>query len=57
MRRRFRFVEITAESHWMLDELLGDGAEEGKFSAQEMNASIEKVEEFSVITMLDQVIS
>lgn len=44
MRRRFRFVEITAESQLgMLDEPLGDGAEEAKIRLRNLNASIEKV--------------
>ena len=48
MRRRFRFVEITAESQLgMLDEALGDGAEEAKIRLRNLNASIEKVEELS----------
>ena len=48
MRRRFRFVEITAESQLgMLDEPLGDGAEEAKMRLRNLNASIEKVEELS----------
>lgn len=48
MRRRFRFVEITAESQLgMLDEPLGDGAEEAKIRLRNLNASIEKVEELS----------
>ena len=48
MRRRFRFVEITAESQLgMLDKLLGDDAEEAKIRLRNLNASIEKVEELS----------
>ena len=48
MRRRFRFVEITAESQLgMLDEPLGDGAEEGKVRLRNLNAAIEKVEELN----------
>ena len=48
MRRRFRFVEITAESQLgMLDEPLGDGAEEAKTRLRNLNAAIEKVEELS----------
>ena len=48
MRRRFRFVEITAESQLgMLDELLGDGAEEAKIRLRNLNAAIEKVEELN----------
>ena len=48
MRRRFRFVEITAESQLgMLDEPLGDGAEEAKMRLRNLNAAIEKVEELN----------
>ncbi|KXT67253.1 McrB family protein [Streptococcus sp. DD04] len=48
MRRRFRFVEITAESQLgMLDEPLGDGAEEAKVRLRNLNAAIEKVEELN----------
>ncbi|VTT08586.1 putative endonuclease [Streptococcus gordonii] len=48
MRRRFRFVEITAESQLgMLDEPLGDEAEEAKIRLRNLNVSIEKVEELS----------
>jgi len=48
MRRRFRFVEITAESQLgMLDKLLGDGAEEAKMRLRNLNAAIEKVEELN----------
>ncbi|MCY7134163.1 McrB family protein [Streptococcus gordonii] len=48
MRRRFRFVEITAESQLgMLDKLLGDGAEEAKIRLRNLNAAIEKVEELN----------
>lgn len=48
MRRRFRFVEITAESQLgMLDEPLGDGAEEAKIRLRNLNAAIEKVEELN----------
>ena len=48
MRRRFRFVEITAESQLgMLDEHLGDGAEEAKMRLRNLNAAIEKVEELN----------
>ena len=48
MRRRFRFVEITAESQLgMLDEPLGDGAEEAKTRLRNLNAAIEKVEELN----------
>ena len=48
MRRRFRFVEITAESQLgMLDKLLGDGAEEAKMRLRNLNAAIENVEELN----------
>ena len=48
MRRRFRFVEITAESQLgMLDEPLGDGAEEAKMRLRNLSAAIEKVEELN----------
>ncbi len=48
MRRRFRFVEITAESQLgMLDGPLGDGAEEAKMRLRNLNAAIEKVEELN----------
>ena len=48
MRRRFRFVEITAESQLgMFDEPLGDGAEEAKTRLRNLNAAIEKVEELN----------
>lgn len=48
MRRRFRFVEITAESQLgMLDKLLGDCAEEAKMRLRNLNAAIEKVEELN----------
>ena len=48
MRRRFRFVESTAESQLgMLDEPLGDGAEEAKMRLRNLNAAIEKVEELN----------
>ena len=43
MRRRFRFVEITAESQLgMLDDALGDKAEEAKACLRNLNAEIEK---------------
>ncbi|WP_223324423.1 McrB family protein, partial [Streptococcus sanguinis] len=48
MRRRFRFVEITAESQLgMLDKLLGDGADEAKIRLRNLNAAIENVEELN----------
>lgn len=48
MRRRFRFVEITAESQLvMLDEELKDGAEEAKLRLRNLNAAIENVQELN----------
>lgn len=48
MRRRFRFVEITAESQLgMLDEVLGDKGEEAKIRLRNLNAEIEKVQELN----------
>ena len=48
MRRRFRFVEVTAESHLgMLDDALGDKAEEAKARLRNLNAKIEKVQELN----------
>ena len=48
MRRRFRFVEITAESQLgMLDDALGDKAEEAKARLRNLNAKIEKVQELN----------
>ena len=48
MRRRFRFVEITAESQLgMLDEVLGDKAEEAKIRLRNLNAEIENVQELN----------
>ena len=48
MRRRFRFVEVTAESHvGMLDEVLGDKAEEAKIRLRNLNAAIENVQELN----------
>ena len=48
MRRRFRFVEITAESQLgMLDDALGDKAEEAKIRLRNLNAEIEKVQELN----------
>lgn len=48
MRRRFRFVEITAESQLgMLDKPLGDGAEEAKTRLRNLNAAIENVQELN----------
>ena len=48
MRRRFRFVEITAESQLgMLDDALGDKAEEAKARLRNLNAEIEKIQELN----------
>ena len=48
MRRRFRFVEVTAESQLgMLDDALGDKAEEAKARLRNLNAEIEKVQELN----------
>ena len=48
MRRRFRFVEVTAESQLgMLDAALGDKAEEAKKRLRSLNAAIENVQELS----------
>lgn len=48
MRRRFRFVEVTAESQLgMLDAALGDKAEEAKKRLRNLNAAIENVQELN----------
>lgn len=48
IRRRFRFVEVTAESQvGMLDEVLGDKAEEAKTRLSNLNGAIENVQELS----------
>ena len=48
MRRRFRFVEVTAESQLgMLDDVLGDKAEEAKARLRNLNAEIERVQELN----------
>ena len=48
MRRRFRFVEVTAESQvGMLDEVLGDKAEEAKLRLRNLNVAIENVQELN----------
>ena len=48
MRRRFRFVEVTAESQLgMLDAALGDKAEEVKKHLRSLNAAIENVQELN----------
>ena len=48
MRRRFRFVEVTAESQLgMLDDVLGDKAEEAKARLRNLNVAIENVQELN----------
>ena len=48
MRRRFRFVEVTAESQLgMLDDVLGDKSEEAKERLRNLNAEIENVQELN----------
>lgn len=48
MRRRFRFVEITAESQlYILDKELGECAEEAKTRLRNLNAAIENVQELN----------
>ena len=48
MRRRFRFVEVTAESQLgMLDDALGDKAEEAKARLRNLNVAIENVQELN----------
>ena len=48
MRRRFRFVEVTAESQvGMLDDVLGDEAKEAKKRLRNLNAVIENVQELN----------
>lgn len=48
MRRRFRFVEVTAESQlYILDEKLGEHAEEAKTRLRNLNAAIENVQELN----------
>ena len=48
MRRRFRFVEVTAESQVaMLDKELGIHAEEAKTRLRNLNAAIENVQELN----------
>lgn len=48
MRRRFRFVEVTAESQlYTLDKKLGENAEEAKARLRNLNAEIEKVQELN----------
>ena len=48
MRRRFRFVEVTAESQlYILDEELGEAAKEAKIRLRNLNAAIENVQELN----------
>lgn len=48
MRRRFRFIEVTAESQVaMLDKELGIHAEEAKLRLRNLNAAIENVQELN----------
>lgn len=48
MRRRFRFVEVTAESQlYILDEKLGEHAEEAKARLRNLNVAIENVQELN----------
>ena len=48
MRRRFRFVKVTAESQLgMLDTALGDKAEEAKKHLRNLNVAIENVQELN----------
>ena len=48
MRRRFRFVEVTAESQlYILDEKLGEHSEEAKTRLRNLNVAIENVQELN----------
>ena len=48
MRRRFRFVEVTAESRLhILDEELGEDAKEAKIRLRNLNTAIENVQELN----------
>lgn len=48
MRRRFRFVEVTAESQvGMLDDVLGDEVKEAKKRLRNLNVAIENVQELN----------
>lgn len=48
MRRRFRFVEVTAESQlYILDKKLGEHAEEAKTRLRNLNVAIENVQELN----------
>ena len=48
MRRRFRFVEVTAESQlYILEQELGEDAEEAKTRLRNLNTAIENVQELN----------
>ena len=48
MRRRFRFVEVMADSQlYILDQELGEDAEEAKLRLRNLNAAIENVQELN----------
>ena len=48
MRRRFRFVEVTAESQlYILDKKLGEHADEAKNRLRNLNVAIENVQELN----------
>ena len=48
MRRRFRFVEVTAESQlYILDKKLGEHADEAKTRLRNLNAAIENFQELN----------
>lgn len=48
MRRRFRFVEVTAESQlYILDQELGEDTEEAKTRLRNLNTAIENVQELN----------
>ena len=48
IRRRFRFVEVTAESRLhILDEELGEDAKEAKIRLRNLNAAIENIQELN----------
>ena len=48
IRRRFRFIEVTAESQlYILDEKLGEHAEEAKTRLRNLNVAIENVQELN----------
>ena len=48
MRRRFRFVEVMAESQlYILDQELGEDAEEAKIRLRNLNTAIENIQELN----------